>query len=158
MLEGTLTPSLAFRIAQRNGLDTAQYDPAKGAVARAQSSSPDAFVYCPGEDALNAFLTEYNRCSGVYRKEQDFYDVMMDYLKRAAADGVKRAEVFFDPQQHCFTDTSGAGAGPSATSSTSGRTPSSSRAGSTSTHQMATPCRARTSSRCSTGRGPCSRR
>ena len=37
-IEGTLTPSLAFRIAQRNGLDVAQFDPAKGAVARAQSS------------------------------------------------------------------------------------------------------------------------
>ena len=75
-IEGTLTPGLAHTIAKRNGLDTAQYDPAKGAFARAQSSSPEAFVYCPGEDALNAFLTEYNRCSGVYRKEEDFHDVM----------------------------------------------------------------------------------
>ena len=38
---------------------------------------------------------------------QDFYDVMTDYLRRAAADGVVRAEIFFDPQTHCFTDVSG---------------------------------------------------
>ncbi|EOD37574.1 hypothetical protein EMIHUDRAFT_252057 [Emiliania huxleyi CCMP1516] len=29
---------------------------------------------------------------------------MTDYLRRAAADGVVRAEIFFDPQTHCFGD------------------------------------------------------
>ncbi len=32
--------------------------------------------------------------------EQDFYDLMLAYLTRAADDGVRRAEIFFDPQTH----------------------------------------------------------
>jgi adenosine deaminase len=32
--------------------------------------------------------------------EQDFFDLMYAYLGRAAADGVRRAEIFFDPQTH----------------------------------------------------------
>ncbi|MGB5533028.1 MAG: adenosine deaminase, partial [Acidimicrobiia bacterium] len=32
--------------------------------------------------------------------EQDFFDLMYAYLERAAADGVRRAEIFFDPQTH----------------------------------------------------------
>ena len=32
--------------------------------------------------------------------EQDFYDLMAAYLRRADADGVRRAEMFFDPQTH----------------------------------------------------------
>ncbi|MCB1245961.1 MAG: adenosine deaminase, partial [Acidimicrobiia bacterium] len=31
---------------------------------------------------------------------QDFYDLMSAYLARAAGDGVRRAEIFFDPQTH----------------------------------------------------------
>jgi adenosine deaminase len=32
--------------------------------------------------------------------EQDFYDLMIAYLERAHADGVRRAEMFFDAQTH----------------------------------------------------------
>ena len=32
--------------------------------------------------------------------EQDFYDLAMAYFKRAAEDGVRYAEIFFDPQTH----------------------------------------------------------
>ena len=39
---------------------------------------------------------------------------MTDYLRRAAADGVVRAEIFFDPQTHCFGDVSGSAADPAA--------------------------------------------
>ena len=34
------------------------------------------------------------------RIEQDFYDLARAYLARAAAAGVRRAEIFFDPQTH----------------------------------------------------------
>jgi adenosine deaminase len=36
----------------------------------------------------------------VLLKEQDFYDLTWAYLRRAAADGVRHAEIFFDPQTH----------------------------------------------------------
>ena len=32
--------------------------------------------------------------------EADFYDLASAYLTRAAAAGVRRAEIFFDPQTH----------------------------------------------------------
>jgi adenosine deaminase len=32
--------------------------------------------------------------------EQDFYDLTAEYLERAAAQGVRHAEIFFDPQTH----------------------------------------------------------
>ena len=100
--------------AARNGLpNLSDFDPAQDAVAR-QGYREGAHVleYCKGENALNAFLTQYNKNSGVYRTAEDFYDVMMDYLKRAAANGVQRAEIFFDPQTHCFEDVSGCAADP----------------------------------------------
>ena len=61
----------------------------------------------PGARPMPPFLTT-QRLDG----SKPTHRPAVDYLKRAAADGVKRAEIFFDPQQHCFTDTSGAGAGP----------------------------------------------
>jgi len=36
----------------------------------------------------------------VLLKEQDFYDMTAAYLKRAEADQVRHAEIFFDPQTH----------------------------------------------------------
>ena len=36
----------------------------------------------------------------VLRTAQDFHDLAAAYLARARADGVVRAEVFFDPQEH----------------------------------------------------------
>ena len=36
----------------------------------------------------------------VLRTKQDFTDLMLAYLARANADGVRRAEIFFDPQVH----------------------------------------------------------
>ncbi len=32
--------------------------------------------------------------------EEDFFDMTMDYVKRAVADNVRHAEIFFDPQTH----------------------------------------------------------
>ena len=55
----------------------------------------------PNEMAINAFLTEYTRCNATLRTEQDFYELMMDYLERAGENGVVRAEIFFDPQVKC---------------------------------------------------------
>ena len=34
------------------------------------------------------------------RTEQDFYDLAAAYLRRAAADGARHVEMFFDPQSH----------------------------------------------------------
>ncbi|OOB90153.1 adenosine deaminase [Rathayibacter sp. VKM Ac-2630] len=80
-LEGTLEPDLRVRLAERNGLPV-----------------PAALSY--DFDSLASFLAVYYPAMDVLREEQDFYDLATEYFRRAAADGVVRAEVFFDPQAH----------------------------------------------------------
>jgi adenosine deaminase len=86
-IEGTLEPELLVTIARRNGLSlpTADVD-----ELRAE------YVF----DDLQGFLDLYYRNVAVLRREQDFYELAAAYLERAHAAGVRRAEIFFDPQQH----------------------------------------------------------
>ena len=51
-------------------------------------------------DGLPSFLDLYYANLRVLKIEQDFYDLARAYLARAAAAGVRRAEIFFDPQTH----------------------------------------------------------
>jgi adenosine deaminase len=86
-IEGTLEPELIFALAQRNGL--ALPYPSVGALRAAYSFTD-----------LQSFLDVYYAGAGVLRTEQDFFDMAWAYLERAAADGVRHAEIFFDPQTH----------------------------------------------------------
>lgn len=49
---------------------------------------------------LQDFLDIYYESCGVLLKEEDFYDLMYEYLHRASEDNVFVAEIFFDPQTH----------------------------------------------------------
>ncbi len=51
-------------------------------------------------DGLQSFLDLHYANLRVLKIEQDFYDLARAYLTRAAAAGVRRAEIFFDPQTH----------------------------------------------------------
>lgn len=86
-LEGTLEPELAFELAARNGLTLPFRDVE---ALRAAFSFRD----------LQSFLDVYYQCMAVLRTADDFRDLAAAYLVRARADGVVRAEVFFDPQEH----------------------------------------------------------
>jgi adenine deaminase len=86
-VEGTLEPELAFALARRNGVALPWPDPAS---LRAAQEFTD----------LQSFLDIYYACMAALRTEQDFFDLAAAYLARAAADGVVRAEIFFDPQAH----------------------------------------------------------
>jgi adenosine deaminase len=86
-LEGTLEPELAFAFAQRNRI-TLRF-----------SSVEDLRKSYQFTD-LQSFLNLYYECTASLVAEQDFYDLTLSYLRRAAADGVRHAEVFFDPQSH----------------------------------------------------------
>jgi len=86
-IEGTLEPDLMFELAKRNSVEI-PYSTVDD-VAAAYS-----FV------DLQSFLDIYYEAASVLVTEQDFYDLMAAYLRRAAADGVRRAEIFFDPQTH----------------------------------------------------------
>ena len=86
-IEGSLEPELMFELAERNTVDLPFDDVDE---VRAAYSFSD----------LQSFLDIYYRGAAVLRTEQDFHDLMAAYLRRASADGVRRAEIFFDPQTH----------------------------------------------------------
>jgi len=86
-IEGTLEPELMFELAGRNHVRLPYAD--VDAVRR-------AYVF---ED-LRSFLEIYYAGCNVLLHEQDFYDLTAAYLDRAAAQGVRHAEIFFDPQTH----------------------------------------------------------
>ncbi len=86
-IEGTLEPELMFKLAGRNGvaLPYADVDAARA-----------AYVF----DDLQSFLDLYYAGCSVLLTEPDFYELTMAYLRRAVGDGVRHAEIFFDPQTH----------------------------------------------------------
>ncbi|MBC7483914.1 MAG: adenosine deaminase [Rhizobacter sp.] len=86
-IEGSLEPELIFALAQRNGvaLPYANVEALRAAYAFAD---------------LQSFLDIYYAGASVLLKEADFFDMAMAYFRRAAADHVVHAELFFDPQTH----------------------------------------------------------
>ena len=86
-IEGSLEPELIFALAQRNGL-TLPY------------ASVDALRSAYAFTNLQSFLDIYYAGASVLLHEQDFYELALAYLARAATDNVVRAEIFFDPQTH----------------------------------------------------------
>ena len=86
-VEGTLEPELAFELAARNKVDLPYAD-------------VDALRRAYRFEDLQSFLDVYYANSAVLRTEQDFYDLTYAYLSRAAGQGVRHAEIFFDPQTH----------------------------------------------------------
>ncbi len=86
-IEGTLEPEMMFDLARRNGVDLA-------------FESVDEIRAAYRFTDLQSFLDIYYRGAAVLVTADDFYDLMSAYLRRAHADGVRRAEIFFDPQTH----------------------------------------------------------
>jgi adenosine deaminase len=86
-VEGTLEPELAFTLARRNGI--ALRFPTVEALARAYDFAD-----------LQSFLGLYYECMAVLLHPADFAELADAYLERAARDGVRHVEMFFDPQAH----------------------------------------------------------
>lgn len=86
-IEGTFEPELIFECAERHKL-TLEYPDVEALRAAYRFTN------------LSSFLKLYYQAMAVLRDEQDFYDLTTAYLKRAATQGVRHAEIFFDPQAH----------------------------------------------------------
>lgn len=86
-IEGTLEPELKFELASRNDAGLRH---GSAAEMRAAYSFHD----------LASFLADYYEGMSVLRTERDFYDLAMAYFRKASAQRVVYAEVFFDPQAH----------------------------------------------------------
>lgn len=90
-IEGTLEPELLLELAHRNGVALPYPD---------AEAARQAYVF---ED-LQSFLDIYYAGCRVLVAERDFYDLTTAYLRRAAQQGVRHAEIFFDPQTHTARD------------------------------------------------------
>ena len=86
-IEGTLEPEMLFEMGQRNGV---------ALPFRSVEQVRRAYEF----DGLQSFLDIYYQAAEVLQTEDDFARLMAAYLRRAAADGVRHAEIFFDPQTH----------------------------------------------------------
>ncbi|WP_148254101.1 adenosine deaminase [Aidingimonas lacisalsi] len=86
-IEGSLEPELMFALANRNGIEL-PYD------------SVDAVRAAYEFDDLQSFLDLYYQGMSVLRTADDFFDLAMDYFRRAHAEGVVHVELSFDPQAH----------------------------------------------------------
>jgi adenosine deaminase len=86
-IEGTFEPELALVIAKRNGIQL-KYSTA--------AELKDAYNF----NNLQDFLDIYYENASVLIHEIDFYDLAYAYFEKASSQGVRRAEIFFDPQTH----------------------------------------------------------
>ena len=86
-IEGTLEPELIVDLAGRHG------------VALPYASLADLRARYEFDD-LQSFLDLYYANMTVLRTAADFAELTRAYLRRAAAGGVRHAEIFFDPQAH----------------------------------------------------------
>lgn len=88
-IEGTLEPELIFELAARHQLDLPY-------TTLADLRERYAF------DDLQSFLDLYYANMAVLQTAEDFAELTLAYLRRAAAGGVRHAEIFFDPQAHAI--------------------------------------------------------
>jgi len=86
-IEGTLEPQMMFELARKHRLALPY-------------ASVEQLHQAYHFSNLQSFLDIYYQGAGVLRDEEDFHALTTAYLRRAHADGVVHAEIFFDPQTH----------------------------------------------------------
>ncbi len=86
-IEGSLEPEAMFAMAKRNRVSL---------PFRTVEEVRAAYDF----SRLQDFLDIYYAGAQALLTDEDFHDLGLAYFKRAAADGVRHAEIFFDPQTH----------------------------------------------------------
>jgi adenosine deaminase len=86
-IEGTFEPELIFTLAERNRVPFAY-------------ASIDALRAAYAFTDLQSFLDLYYAGMAVLQTPEDFAELADAYFRRARAQGVVHAEIFFDPQAH----------------------------------------------------------
>ena len=86
-IEGTLEPEMMFELARKHRLALPY-------------ASVEQLRQAYSFSNLQSFLDIYYQGADVLRDEDDFHALTSAYLRRAHADGVVHAEIFFDPQTH----------------------------------------------------------
>lgn len=86
-IEGSLEPELMWQLAQKNGISLPYAD--VDAIKQAYQFSD-----------LQSFLDIYYAGADVLREQDDFYQLMLAYLKQCHAENIVHCEIMFDPQTH----------------------------------------------------------
>jgi adenosine deaminase len=86
-IEGTLEPQMMFDLAERNGYEL-------------PFANVDEVAAAYKFRNLQSFLDIYYQGAAVLQTPQDFHELITAYFDRVAVDGVRHAEIFFDPQTH----------------------------------------------------------
>jgi adenosine deaminase len=86
-VDGSLEPKLLFELGERNGVEI-KY--------KTVEEVREAFEFTN----LQSFLDIYSAGAAVQLHEQDFYDVMWAYLKKASEQNVRHADIHFESQTH----------------------------------------------------------
>ena len=94
-LEGTVTPDMAQKLAQRHHVKLpANFVKAEGEYDKADF--PDG-RYAYDETDFAAFINTYDNVANMMRTPQDYYDATKDYLSKNAAKGGVYAELILSP-------------------------------------------------------------
>ncbi|GAA5947513.1 hypothetical protein JCM10213_005140 [Rhodosporidiobolus nylandii] len=90
-IEGSLEPAMMFELAKKNGisLPSDMYSTVEALEERYKNFT-----------SLDDFLAFFNKAMDTLIHEDDFAALSYAYLQRVAPDGLKHAEIFFDPQAH----------------------------------------------------------
>jgi adenosine deaminase len=86
-IEGSLEPELMLTLAQRNNI-------------KLPYATPEEIRQAYQFKDLAAFHSIYNAGLRVLVTEQDFYDLTIAYLEKAASQNIRHTEISFDPQAH----------------------------------------------------------
>ena len=94
-IEGTVTPEMAARLAQRHHVKL----PDDFVMAEGQYDKNDFpnGRYAYDESDFGAFINTYDSVADMMRTPQDYYDVAKDYLSKNAAEGGIYAELILSP-------------------------------------------------------------
>ncbi|MEO8218342.1 MAG: adenosine deaminase [Acidobacteriota bacterium] len=86
-IEGTLEPELMMELARRNGV-------------RTRHETVETLRQAYRFTDLQSFLDIYYEGAAVLQTEEDFHDMALAWFRKAAAQNIRYAEIFFDPQTH----------------------------------------------------------
>lgn len=97
-IEGTLTPELRWQLSQKNNiaLPYGSLDALRGSYQTMYNHRKELL----GDNGLPTFLEQYYGGMDVLRSEDDFYELAMQYFRKASSMRVRYAEPFFDIQAH----------------------------------------------------------
>ncbi|KAF7563573.1 hypothetical protein G7046_g516 [Stylonectria norvegica] len=102
-IEGTLQPALRWKLAQRNGLQLRFKTQEYRTYEELLESYNVTYNHRPelgGRQDIPTFLEAYFAGCEVLLKEDDFYELAMDYFSRCEQMNVRYVEPFFDIQAH----------------------------------------------------------